>query len=70
MRTFEYNERRVDKNFAKLVAESRLTTQQMMIKGLAYQWKTDSTVDKYSKDLRKCVTEFEDAVNDVIEKIN
>ena len=60
----------MDKKFAKLVAESRKQAQQQMLRGLQIQWKTDSTVDKYSKELRKCVSDFEDGVNDVIEKIN
>jgi len=51
------------------VAETRLQAQQQMTKGLHIQWKSDTQVEKYGKELRKCVTEFEEAVNDVIEKI-
>mmetsp|Transcript_20729 Transcript_20729/g.31814 ORF Transcript_20729/g.31814 Transcript_20729/m.31814 type:complete len:210 (+) Transcript_20729:2428-3057(+) len=40
-----------------------------MTKGLSIQWKNDSTVEKYSRELKKSVTMFEDAVNDVTEKI-
>jgi len=40
-----------------------------MMRGLQIQWKSDTNVEKYAKELRKCVTEFEEAVNDVIEKI-
>ena len=69
LRTFEYTESRVVPKFAKLVAESRLQAQQQMMKGLQIQWKSDTNVEKYAKELRKCVTEFEEAVNDVIEKI-
>lgn len=39
------------------------------MKGLGIQWKSDNTVIKYSKALKKTVTEFEEAVNDVVEKI-
>jgi dynein heavy chain 1 len=69
LRTFEYTESRVVPKFAKLVAQTRLTAQQQMSKGLAIQWKSDTQVEKYAKELRKCVNEFEEAVNDVIEKI-
>lgn len=69
LRTFEYTESRVVAKFAKLVAESRLQAQQQMMRGLQIQWKSDTHVEKYAKELRKCVTEFEEAVNDVIEKI-
>lgn len=69
LRTFEYTESRVIPKFAKLVAESRLQAQQQMLRGLQIQWKSDTNVEKYAKELRKCVTEFEEAVNDVIEKI-
>jgi hypothetical protein len=40
-----------------------------MIKGLSIQWKSDNVVVKYAKVLKKSVTEFEEAVNDVVEKI-
>lgn len=40
-----------------------------MKKGLQIQWKSDTNVEKYSVELRKFVTEFEEAVNDIIEKI-
>jgi len=69
LRTFEYTESRVTPKFAKLVAETRLQAQQQMQIGLTIQWKSDNNVEKYAKELRKCVTEFEEAVNDVIEKI-
>jgi hypothetical protein len=39
------------------------------MKGLQMQWKSDTNVEKYAKELSKCVTEFEEAVNDVMEKI-
>lgn len=70
LRTFECTESRVIPKFAKLVAEVRIQAQQQVTRGLQIQWKSDTNVDKYSKDLRKSVTEFEEAVNDVIEKIS
>ena len=33
------------------------------------QWKSEANVGKYAKELRQSVTEFEEAVNNVIEKI-
>ena len=69
LRTFEYTEGRVIPKFAKLVAKSRDDAQQQMMRGLLIQWKSDTHVEKYAKELRKCVTEFEEAVNDAIEKI-
>jgi len=69
LRTFEYTESRVAPKFAKLVAESRLQAQRGMMRGLQIQWKSDTNVEKYANELRKWVTEFEEAVNDVIEKI-
>jgi len=35
-----------------------------MLKGMTIQWKSN-VLDKYSKELRKVVTEYEEAVNDV-----
>lgn len=70
LRTFECTESRVIPKFSKLVAEVRIQAQQQVTRGLQIQWKSDTNVDKYSKDLRKSVTEFEEAVNDVIEKIS
>jgi dynein heavy chain 1 len=69
LRTFEYTESRVVPKFAKLVAESRLQAQQLMMRGLQSQWRSDTYVEKYAKELRRRVTEFEEAVNDVIEEI-
>jgi hypothetical protein len=69
LRTFEYTESLVAPKFAKLVAESRLQAQRGMMRGLQIQWKSDTNVEKYANELRKWVTEFEEAVNDVIEKI-
>lgn len=69
LRTFEYTESRVAAQFAKLVAESRLTAQNQMMRGLTIQWKSDTHVEKYAKDLRKAVTDFDESVNDVMEKI-
>ena len=40
-----------------------------MMRGLQIQWKSDTSVQKYSKELRKAVTEFDEAVSDVLEKI-
>jgi hypothetical protein len=40
-----------------------------MMRGLQIQWKSDTNVEKYANELRKWVTEFEEAVNDIIEKI-
>ena len=68
LRTFEYTENRIMPNFAPLVAEIRLSTQQKMLKGLEIQWKNELAVDKYAKELREAVSEFEDVVNEVIEK--
>jgi len=39
------------------------------MRGLQIQWKSDTKVENYANELRKWVTEFEEAVNDVIEKI-
>jgi dynein heavy chain 1 len=39
-----------------------------MLKGLETQWKNDLVVEKYAKELRESVCEFEDVVNEVIEK--
>jgi len=39
------------------------------MRGLQIQWKSDTNVEKYANELRKWVTEFEEAVNDIIEKI-
>ena len=36
------------------------------MKGLKIQWKSDTTVQNYSKQLRKAVTEFDEAVGDVL----
>jgi dynein heavy chain 1 len=69
LRTFEYTEGRVGAKFAKLVAETRLTAQNQMMRGMAIQWKSDTHVEKYAKDLRKAVTDFDESVNDVMEKI-
>jgi len=69
LRTFEYTEGRVAAQFAKLVAESRLTAQNQMMRGLTIAWKSDTHVEKYAKDLRKAVTDFDESVNDVMEKI-
>jgi dynein heavy chain 1 len=70
LRTFEYTESRVTPKFAKLVAESRLQAQQLMARGLQIQWKSDTTVERYAKELRMRVTEFEEAVADVTEQIS
>lgn len=40
-----------------------------MMKGLSIQWKSDTHVEKYAKELRKAVSDFDEAVNDVMEKI-
>ena len=69
LRTFEYTESRVASHFAKLVAETRLNAQNNMMKGLSIQWKSDTHVEKYAKELRKAVSDFDEAVNDVMEKI-
>ena len=69
LRTFEYTESRVAPHFAKLVAESRQQAQALMTRGLQIQWKSDTTVERYAGDLRSRVTEFEEAVNGVTEKI-
>lgn len=39
-----------------------------MLKGLEIQWKNELAVGKYAKELREAVSEFEDVVNEVIEK--
>jgi uncharacterized protein YlxW (UPF0749 family) len=41
-----------------------------MIHGRQLSWKSDTQVQKYAKELRKIVTEFEDAVNNVIDEIS
>lgn len=69
LRTFEYTESRVAQHFAKLVAESRQQAQALMTRGLQIQWKSDTTVERYAGELRSRVTEFEEAVNGVTEKI-
>ena len=69
LKTFEYTESRVKPHFAKLVASVRHNAQTEMMRGLQIQWKSDTSVQKYSKELRKAVTEFEEAVSDVLEKI-
>lgn len=68
LRTFEYTETRVAPNFAKLVAEVRFNAQTIMLKGQQIQWKSDTHVEKYAKELRKAVSDFDEAVNDVMEK--
>ena len=70
LRTFEQTDGRVDPKFAKLVAESRLQAQNNMMRGLSIQWKSDTHVEKYARELRKYVTEFDESVNDVMEKID
>ena len=70
LRTFEYTENRVAPKFEKLVAECRKLAQEKMIRGLSIQWKSDTNVEKYANELRKFVTEFEEAVNDVTTRIN
>jgi hypothetical protein len=40
-----------------------------MARGLSIQWKSDTTVERYAKELRLRVTEFEEAVADVTEQI-
>ena len=69
LRTFEYTENRVAPKFEKLVAECRKQAQEKMMRGLQIQWKSDTNVEKYANELRKFVTEFEEAVNDVIARI-
>lgn len=69
LRTFEYTEGRVEPQFAKLIADHRLQAQNQMMRGLQIQWKSDTHVEKYAKELRKVVTDFDEAVNDVMEKI-
>jgi len=69
LRTFEYTENRVASKFEKLVAECRKQAQEKMMRGLQIQWKSDTNVEKYANELRKFVTEFEEAVNDVIARI-
>ena len=69
LRTFEYTENRVASKFEKLVAECRKQAQEKMMRGLQIQWKSDTNVEKYANELRKFVTEFEAAVNDVIARI-
>jgi hypothetical protein len=39
-----------------------------MLQGLQIQWLHELAVDKYAKELRETVSEFEDVVNEVIEK--
>lgn len=41
-----------------------------MIRGLSIQWRADSAVNKYAKELRKAVFEFEESVQFVIEKLD
>jgi DNA anti-recombination protein RmuC len=69
MKTFEYTQSRVTPQFSKLVAKVRHQAQERMIHGRQLSWKSENPVQKYAKELRKIVTEFEDGVNNVIEEI-
>jgi hypothetical protein len=70
LRTFEYTESRVTPKFAKLVAETRQQAQHQLGRGLGIQWKAEGTLERYAKELRTRVTEFEEAVADVTEQIS
>lgn len=59
----------MEPQFSKLIADNRLQAQNQMMRGLQIQWKSDTHVEKYAKELRKVVTDFDEAVNDVMEKI-
>jgi hypothetical protein len=53
-----------------LVALVKKNAQSVLGDGLKQIWKNDHRISKYSTLVQKVVLEFEDAVNEVIEKTN